>query len=130
MLIYISRFIAILFIFFFIGITANSQEDPEIIDNTVFENPQRPPVIFHHEEHNENAGLDECNQCHHLYEDGKYIEDEDSSDQSCSDCHELFDTESPSLMKAFHLNCKGCHQEQKQGPVACGECHIIQGSFQ
>ena len=126
---YISRIIAILFIFFFIGLTANSQEDLEIIDNTVFKNPQRPPVIFNHEEHYENIGLDECNQCHHLYEDGKYIEDEDSTDQMCSDCHELVDTESPSLMKAFHLNCKGCHQEQKLGPVACGECHIRQASF-
>jgi hypothetical protein len=27
-------------------------------------------------------------------------------------------------MKAYHLNCKGCHQEQKKGPVMCGECHV------
>jgi hypothetical protein len=27
------------------------------------------------------------------------------------------------LRKAFHLNCKGCHQTKKQGPVMCGECH-------
>ena len=121
---YSSSFPVILLIFLFIGVVTNSQEDLEVIDNSVFENPQRPPVIFLHEEHNENAGLDECNQCHHLYEDGKYIEDEDSADQSCSDCHELIDTELPSLMKAFHLNCKGCHKEQKQVPVACGECHV------
>jgi len=114
----------ILFTLLIIGVIANSQEDLEVVDNSVFGNPQRPPVIFHHEEHNENAGLEECNQCHHLYEDGKYIEDEDSTDQSCSDCHELIEAELPSLMKAFHLNCKGCHQEQTQGPVACGECHV------
>jgi hypothetical protein len=29
-------------------------------------------------------------------------------------------------MKAFHLNCKGCHQERKKGPVMCGECHARQ----
>jgi hypothetical protein len=28
------------------------------------------------------------------------------------------------LRKAFHLNCKGCHQTKKQGPVMCGECHV------
>jgi hypothetical protein len=28
------------------------------------------------------------------------------------------------LRRAFHLNCKGCHQIKKQGPVMCGECHV------
>jgi hypothetical protein len=28
------------------------------------------------------------------------------------------------LRKAFHFNCKGCHQNKKQGPVMCGECHV------
>jgi hypothetical protein len=27
------------------------------------------------------------------------------------------------LRRAFHLNCKGCHQSKMQGPVMCGECH-------
>ena len=121
---YTSSLLSILLIFLLIGVNADSQEDLEYIDNTVFENPQRPPAVFHHEEHNENAGLDDCNRCHHLYEEGVYIEDEDSTDQSCSECHELDDKEKLPLMKVFHLNCKGCHQEQEQGPVACGECHL------
>jgi hypothetical protein len=27
------------------------------------------------------------------------------------------------LMRAFHMNCKGCHVQRRQGPVVCGECH-------
>jgi hypothetical protein len=26
-------------------------------------------------------------------------------------------------MKAFHMNCKGCHIDRKEGPITCGECH-------
>jgi hypothetical protein len=27
------------------------------------------------------------------------------------------------LVRHYHLNCRGCHQAAKAGPVACGECH-------
>ncbi len=103
---------------------AQSQEDMELVDNTVFENPQRPPALFNHESHNEAAGIEECSGCHHLYEDGKLMEDESSEDQQCAECHG-FDDEGgqPGLTKAFHLNCKGCHLEQQAGPILCGECH-------
>ena len=105
--------------------TAYSQEDMVVVDNDVFENPQRPPAVFEHEAHNEAAEIEECNLCHHIYEDGKLVEDESSEDQRCSDCHGLEDEGSqPGLMKAYHLNCKGCHQEKKMGPVMCGECHV------
>ena len=108
----------------FVLVSANSQEDMERVDNSVFEHPERIPVLFRHDEHNENADIDDCSECHHIYEDGKKIEDESSEDQYCSDCHEMKASGSvPALMKAFHLNCKGCHLDQKEGPVTCGECH-------
>jgi hypothetical protein len=28
------------------------------------------------------------------------------------------------LMKAYHMNCKGCHLEKGKGPILCGECHV------
>jgi hypothetical protein len=28
------------------------------------------------------------------------------------------------LRRALHLNCKGCHLENKKGPIMCGQCHI------
>jgi hypothetical protein len=105
--------------------TAWSQEDMTVVDNAAFDNPQRPPSVFVHDEHNEAAGIDDCASCHHVYEDGELVEDESSEDQSCSECHsQEGDDEQPSLIRAFHDNCKGCHQKQQQGPIMCGECHV------
>jgi len=109
----------------FIHVSAYSQEDMVEIDNSVFDNPQRTPALFKHDEHNENAGIEECNGCHHVHEKGKKVEDESSEDQRCSDCHAVKasrDNPLP-LMRAFHTNCKSCHMEKKKGPVMCGECH-------
>ena len=104
---------------------AHSQEDMVNIENDVFENPKRPPAIFKHDEHNELARIEECNECHHVYEDGQRLEDESSEDQRCADCHDLEDNgDIPGLMKAFHINCKSCHRQQKKGPLMCGQCHV------
>lgn len=104
---------------------AYSQEDMRVVENSVFENPARPPSVFVHDEHNEKAALDECNACHHVYdENGELLEDESSEDRKCSECHGLKKSgRLPSLMNAFHKNCKGCHMEKKAGPIMCGECH-------
>ena len=109
----------------FLLVAAYSQEDMTAIDNSVFPDPKRTASIFNHEEHNEAAEIDECNECHHVYEDGVKLEDESSEDMLCSECHLLeASDEQPGLMKAFHLNCKGCHQTEKNGPIMCGECHV------
>ena len=106
-------------------IPAFSQEDMEVVDDVGFFKRQRPPAVFQHDAHNEKAQIEECNECHHVYENGKKLEDESSEDQSCSDCHEAHDSgNQPGLRKAFHLNCKGCHLAKKQGPVMCGSCHV------
>ena len=101
-----------------------SQEDMVVIDDGGFANDQRPPVIFRHDEHNELAEIDDCSECHHVYEDGKKLEDESSEDLSCSECHdENGSGQQPGLRRAFHMNCKGCHLENKKGPIMCGQCH-------
>ncbi len=108
----------------FILVSAYSQEDLLVVDNSVFDSPQRVSSLFNHDEHNEAAGIESCNACHHIYEDGKKTE-ESSEDQSCSDCHGKESSgNTPALMKAFHMNCKGCHAEKQQGPIMCGECHV------
>ena len=109
-----------------IFVSAYSQEDMVIINSDDFDSSQRPPTVFRHDEHNEAAEIEECNECHHVYDDdGKLVEDESSEDQLCSDCHELKSSgRQLALMKAFHTNCKGCHQEKKNGPVMCGQCHV------
>jgi hypothetical protein len=96
---------------------AYSQEDMEVVSNEAFDDPQRPPATFYHDTHNEAAGLDDCNECHHIYDEaGVKSEDESSEDQACSECHGDADEGSkPGLMKAYHLNCKGCHLSEKKG---------------
>jgi hypothetical protein len=102
-----------------------SQEDMTVVDNSVFDRPQRSPALFDHDAHNEKAEIYDCAVCHHVYEDGELMADESSEDQRCSDCHGLTASgDQPALIKAFHSNCKGCHQEQERGPIMCGECHI------
>ena len=108
-----------------LALPAFSQEDMEVIENDGFTKRQRPPVVFKHDEHNENAEIEECNECHHVYEGGERLEDESSEDQSCADCHSENGSDNrPRLIKAFHLNCKGCHLTAKKGPIMCGECHV------
>lgn len=111
---------------FIVFISAHSQDDMEFVDNSSFENPQRVPSVFRHDEHNESAGIEECNECHHVYDEtGQKLEDESSEDQLCSGCHqEAASGRKPGLMKAFHTNCKGCHLKENKGPIMCGECHL------
>ena len=101
-----------------------AQEDMLFVDNSIFVAPARPAAIFAHDAHNEENDIEDCSICHHLYEDGKLVEDESSEDQRCADCHGSKQAgNKPSLRRAFHLNCKGCHLEQKAGPIMCGQCH-------
>jgi len=115
---------AVLLLTVFLLVAAYSQEDMTAIDNRVFPDPRRTAAIFIHDDHNEAAEIDECNECHHVYEDGVKLEDESSEDMLCSECHLMEETdEQPGLMKAFHLNCKECHLAENKGPIMCGECH-------
>lgn len=102
-----------------------SQDDVTTVEDSAFEEKMRPSVPFMHDEHNETAEIEECNICHHVYEDGEKDEYESSEDMECSECHELDDSGNPmSLVKIYHVQCKRCHQEKKSGPIMCGECHI------
>ena len=107
-------------------VSGQSQENMQFVSNEPFANPRRPPSVFRHDEHNETAEIEECNECHHVYDDnGNLLDDESSEDQRCADCHKLETSgRKPALMKAFHTNCKGCHEEKKQGPIMCGQCHV------
>jgi len=105
--------------------SAYCQEDMLVVNDPAFETLQRPLPVFRHDRHNETAGIEDCSQCHHLYEDGKRVEDESSEGQDCSDCHGLEASgRQPGLMQAFHANCKGCHEKIGKGPLMCGQCHV------
>ena len=122
-----SVFIGCLTLMFVICVLLNafSQEEMQFVDNSDFDNPQRPVALFAHDEHNEMAELEDCAECHHIYENGQLVEGESSEDQYCADCHGPEPEGSvPSLLQAFHTNCKGCHLDRNAGPIMCGECHV------
>lgn len=115
----------VLMVFFCVLIGQGAaQEEMRMVDNSVFAKPARPASRFQHDQHNETSAIDDCIECHHIYENGQRSEDESSEDQRCADCHDGSKDGPPyGLRKAFHKNCKGCHIERKAGPILCGECH-------
>lgn len=120
-------FIVVVILFVTAFFTYSGEDDYPTIDNTGFDNPQRPAVIFDHDDHNEKAELEEdCAICHHVYEENKLVEDESSEDSPCSECHSLKKVEDNSvpLKTAFHQRCRQCHFDSGKGPVLCGECHV------
>lgn len=123
-------FITILLGLVLAAATAYSQEDMQNVDNSEFTNPQRTPAVFFHDTHNENAGIEDCSQCHHLFDDnGQKLEGDSTDTPMCSDCHGARDDgPQPNLRKAFHQNCKGCHLERRKGPILCAQCHVKRGS--
>ena len=105
-------------------VPAHSQEDVSVVEDGGFRHRERPPAIFLHDNHNEQAGIEDCAVCHHVYKNGMVLSGESSEGQECSECHGLTDRgNAMPLMKAYHGLCKSCHREKKAGPVTCGECH-------
>ncbi len=108
-----------------ISLTAFSAFGADVLIEPAFEQRERPGALFNHDAHMEYDGVEDCFTCHHLYEDGQLVEGESSDDQLCSDCHKVRpDNGGTRLMTAFHRMCESCHDEQKKGPVSCGECHV------
>jgi hypothetical protein len=109
---------------FFVAFSGYSQEEVTTVDDSALAKKMRPPVPFAHDEHNEAAEIEDCNICHHVFEDGKPVEDDSSEDSECSECHGSEEENYPmELVKTYHLQCKNCHLEKKAGPVLCAECH-------
>ena len=104
--------------------TSQAQDDVTRVEDSAFKERMRPAVPFPHDEHNEQAEIEDCHVCHHKFEDGKLVEDESSEDSECSECHISKEDSYPiSLVQAYHSRYKGCHLERKAGPGMCAECH-------
>jgi hypothetical protein len=100
---------------------AHSQEDMIIFNHPELGKHQRPLVEFNHKLHAENK-LD-CNRCHHDFD--AYLNNRGGEGQPCDTCHKKSAEDNLiSLKDAFHLQCKGCHESMKEGPVECGQCHV------
>lgn len=110
-----------------LGVATGQDEASEIIrmDTSAFETLRRPAALFDHDTHNENAELEDCEVCHHVWEDGRVVEGESSEDSPCSDCHgiQASGDNGMALANAFHTQCRACHIDIGKGPMLCGECH-------
>ncbi len=120
----ISYIVVLAVVAVFVALAGYAQEDIKTVDDPAFKTRMRPPVSFLHDRHNEKAGIDDCQTCHHVYKGGKKV-DGSSEDKQCSECH-MKEGDPMPLIEAFHKQCKGCHAERKVGPVMCAECHLQQ----
>lgn len=105
---------------------AFSQDDVMLLEDDAFGVRERPPVEFPHAKHAEL--ITSCVRCHHDFD--AYGNNEGSEGQKCGECHGKAASAKNrvDLGKAFHLQCKGCHEDltangKKSGPVMCGSCH-------
>ncbi len=94
--------------------------------------------ILTHEKHIQVHKI-ECNECHHIYENGINLWKEGMPVDKCEKCHNEptikeekklpLDAQKKNLKLAFHKNCKGCHKRFKKenpetiAPVTCKQCH-------
>ena len=109
------------------GSPLQAQPDKIVLDQG---GKTRPAVIFPHNRHVE-AGLS-CKDCHHVYENGKNVLEEDKLEEGnqgirCSACHGS--KSRLDLEQAFHNQCIGCHttylkKNEKTGSRYCGGCHV------
>jgi hypothetical protein len=74
-------------------------------------------ILLDHKTHAAEDGYGlACDDCHHEEQEGT---------MSCSgeDCHGP--ESDPTRGNAFHMNCKGCHEDAGAGPVECAACHVM-----
>ena len=125
--------LAIVFIGFTLSETLADVADDILIKSPLWPKKKYEDAKLSHKKHAEEYKI-QCDQCHHIYKEGKNIWKQGDKVDKCQSCHNVAKTgkalreASPeekklSLYKAFHDNCKGCHKDQQKGPTKCVECH-------
>lgn len=116
-----------------IGLTLSglclAQEGEMLLTSGEGVSDQRPPVPFSHDLH---MGLYECLACHHDYENGVNVLDEDDLVEGdpaaqCASCHD--GGSDLDRQQAYHRQCIGCHIDARKAgrssaPEMCGSCHL------
>ena len=136
-------------LFFLITGTLTAADTPDIItfNSKVYESDDYPKhkkrlVTFNHKKHSEYKGSS-CQDCHHVYKDGKNIWKKGDEVQKCEACHTSAKKAKGDKTKmkkaerikkyhydAIHANCKICHKKMidKKSPMGkklkkCSGCH-------
>jgi hypothetical protein len=105
------------------------------IQDPVFKKYKNGPAHFTHKAHYTDHKIT-CDNCHHVYKDGKNTWKEGDKVEKCSACHteakknvKVDGVKVLSLYNAFHKNCKDCHRDYKkknkgsEAPTGCKDCH-------
>lgn len=97
-----------------------------IAHTEIFEELERPQVIFDHNKHVKALKEEGCETCHPLNKEKGLIffEFPKKVDKKDKD----------SVMNAYHDECIGCHKKKsregkKAGPITCGDCHKKEFEF-
>ena len=112
------------------GILIATSGPEEITLGAGFDTLKKGPVKFTHKKHAEDYKI-ACEDCHHVYKDGKNVFKQGDPVQKCSACHDPAESKGnvKKLMLAFHKNCQGCHKDLEKagkptGPTRkCNDCH-------
>jgi hypothetical protein len=128
---------------FTVGYATQEAPDNIVMDSKVYKKHKKSLVTLSHKKHNVDYNIP-CNDCHHVYEDGKNVWKEGDTVQKCDVCHSEAKAPKakegePKLSKeekikkyqysAIHENCLGCHKAFKKAnpekvvPTKCAECH-------
>jgi len=128
-LVFTAYFLLATFIPYLVSYSSLYAQDADIyIENTAsYHSKSRSAVYFSHENH---MGSNDCLDCHHDYQNGENVLDEDDLEDdesaSCASCHSK--EASIDLKTAYHRQCMGCHrhvnkQEADTLPITCQDCH-------
>ena len=117
---------------------ADKGPETTTIKPALWPTPTKAPVQFTHKKHNEEYKV-ACDQCHHVFKDGKNTWKEGDKVEKCEKCHTEATIQGEkklppdqlklNLKNAYHVNCVGCHQKLKKekpdtkAPVTCAGCH-------
>ena len=109
-----------------------------IIVSSLFKTHTKGEVRFTHERHAKDYNI-ACDECHHVYKDGKNVWQQGMPVEKCQDCHDEAtvkgekklapDVQKRNLKLAFHKNCVTCHRNVKKenpettAPTTCTTCH-------
>jgi hypothetical protein len=113
--------------------------DEVSIQSSLWKSPKYGPSKLTHKKHVDEHKV-ACQDCHHVYKDGKNVWKEGDDVQRCDACHTCVKTgkalkdatpeqKKLSLFNAYHNNCKGCHvkynkeKKSNKAPFKCTACH-------
>jgi Ni/Co efflux regulator RcnB len=122
------------------GAAEQKVPDKITIESTLWKDHTKSPVDFNHKKHQEDYKI-KCEECHHVYKDGKNIWKKGDEVKKCQECHNeptiKGEKKLPkaqqklNLKLAFHNNCTACHKKLKKEdrkkyakiPTTCVKCH-------